>query len=194
MLLFATQFRFGIHYAGAPAKSCVAGSRLRFPDLPGVAQIALTWGLRCPHCRVPQRTASGTRSSRGTSRPSAPSTKQLPRTTRSWWSSCSRQAAAAEETSLHGQPAEGGRRQPGHVLYFFLLRLCSGPCDTSLLDTASPCCGLLPVCVQMQQCGQPPQEIVDELAPGMQVRQQALVVECGDVSNAVMGALAPIFV
>jgi hypothetical protein len=46
----------------------------------------------------------------------------------------------------------------------------------------------------MQQCGQPPQEIVDELAPGMQVRQQALVVECGDVSNAVMGALAPTFV
>ena len=36
-----------------------------------------------------------------------------------------------------------------------------------------------PASLQMQQCGQPPQEIVDELAPGMQVRGRCSYKQAG---------------
>ena len=48
--------------------------------------------------------------------------------------------------------------------------LCAGGCPSYLPAAACLPAMPLPSCEppQMQQCGQPPQEIVDELAPGMQ--------------------------
>lgn len=139
-----------------------------------------------------QRSTSGTSGSTASSSASAPCTRAAPLTSRSWWTCSSRQG--------------GGRLRCLPLLRHCMLACCcrwvarhtctptlSHVCRNDLRDTS----GMHPLArLQMQQCGQPPQEIVDELAPGMQVGRSALLFgqlegRCAHVQAGSRGATAP---
>ena len=119
-----------------------------------VQQLQRRWAIPEPHAclaHLPQRIASATNSSRASSAASALCMKPAPPTSLSWWTCSSRQASSNRAAACPHAPVSCATAHATHPA-----------CPAIALPTM--------LHLQMQQCGQPPQEIVDELAPGMQVQ------------------------